>query len=856
MQFVGPVEQQWKDAVTAAGGELHDYIPDFAFIVRLDATSKDSVSQLPFVRWVGAFQPAYKLSHEAMGLAAQSKAQRLTLNVLAFSGSNDGVVNTLPGVKLMSRSVNSFDVVLRIELDSNYLVNLAQLDAVSWIEQYHEPVVYNDQMRGVTGVNQLWANGTTLYGQGQTVAVADTGLDTGSTSSLSPDFSGRLDHVYALGRTNDWSDPDGHGTHVAGTVLGNGVRSGSNPSTHSYTTSFAGMAPEAHLDFQSIMDAGGGLGGIPADLNTLFQQVYDVGARIHTNSWGANLDGEYDTMAQEVDQFTWNHPDMTILYAAGNSGVDNDSNGVIDLGSVGSPASAKNDITVGASENNRPPNGGACEAAATGLANCQWGQFTWGGGVVYSAAPISGDYISDHTNGMAAFSSRGPDLDGRIEPSISNAGTNVISVRSQDPSDTGTGWGLYNQYYLYDGGTSMATPGSAGAAALTRQYLARLGYSDPLASLIKATMMNIATDMAPGQYGTGATQEMGARPNNVEGWGRINLLNALDPPASIHETFNQNLSLNTGTTTNLAYYVSAAGHSLHITLAWSDYPGTPDAASELVNDLDLTVIGPGGTYHGNGVSTGDRVNNVESVDLSSAPVGNYTIRITGHNVPHGPQPASLVVWGAALPGGGPTNTPAPPSPTPPCAVPFVDIQGNIFYQSIVHLYCSHVVSGTDSTHFSPAGTSTRGQFAKVIVLGFGIANYTPSGGQDFSDVAPSYFAYAYIEAGYHAGVLSGFDATTCANSGAIYPCYIPNRAITRGQITKLVVNAAGYALYTPTGGAQTFSDVPPSNIFYASIETAHHKGVINGYTDGTFLPNANVRRDAMSQIVYKAITTP
>ena len=168
-----------------------------------------------------------------------------------------------------------------------------------------------------------------------------------------------------------------------------------------------------------------------------------------------------------------------------------------------------------------------------------------------------------------------------------------------------------------------------------------------------------------------------------------------------------------------------------------------------------------------------------------------------------------------------------------------------------------MVNGTDAAHYSPAGTSTRGQFAKVVVLGFSLPFYTPSGGQqDFADVPSSYFAYLYIESGFHAGILSGFDQASCQAAGQLYPCYLPNRPITRGQLTKLVVNAAHYPYYTPTGGQQTFTDVPPSNVFFVSIETAHYKEVINGYPDGTFRPNNNIRRDEMAQIVYKGVTTP
>ena len=107
---------------------------------------------------------------------------------------------------------------------------------------------------------------------------------------------------------------------------------------------------------QSTLDSSGGLGGIPADLHDLFQPPYDNdGARVHTNSWGATTPGiAYDASAREIDDFVWNHQDLVICFAAGNDGSDGNANGVVDAGSVGSQSAAKNCITVGASESNRP----------------------------------------------------------------------------------------------------------------------------------------------------------------------------------------------------------------------------------------------------------------------------------------------------------------------------------------------------------------------------------------------------------------------------------------------------------------------------------------------------------------------
>jgi hypothetical protein len=58
-------------------------------------------------------------------------------------------------------------------------------------------------------------------------------------------------------------------------------------------------------------------------------------------------------MAQDVDEYIWDHPEFTILFAAGNQGIDSNNDGVVNLNSITPPGTAKNSLTVGASENNR-----------------------------------------------------------------------------------------------------------------------------------------------------------------------------------------------------------------------------------------------------------------------------------------------------------------------------------------------------------------------------------------------------------------------------------------------------------------------------------------------------------------------
>ncbi len=139
----------------------------------------------------------------------------------------------------------------------------------------------NDVAKGYMDVDDLWNLG--YDGSGQIVGICDTGFDTGvNDSTMHLDFQGRIDAIYALGRSTA-DDPHGHGTHVAGSVLGDGARSNGQ---------IKGMAPAAHIVFQSVLDSQGGLGGLPTDLNTLFAQAWTAGARIHTNSWGAAVNGD------------------------------------------------------------------------------------------------------------------------------------------------------------------------------------------------------------------------------------------------------------------------------------------------------------------------------------------------------------------------------------------------------------------------------------------------------------------------------------------------------------------------------------------------------------------------------------
>ncbi len=616
VQFMGYIRDEWKQSVRDTGAVIFDYVPNNAFVVRMNASVKAKVEALDVVQWTGIYQPAYRISP----VLQTGRAAGENITVLLFDAEDrkriSEEITGLGGAVLESAGDR-----IRVHADRSKIPDIAVINGVSWIEKYVHPVVFNDVAANITGVYTV-RNTHGLNGSGQIVAVADTGLDTGiDDATMHDDMEGRIVQIYDIVGDGAADLYSGHGTHVAGSVLGNGSRSGGQ---------FKGMAPGATLVFEAMGDSTDGL-YLPVPFTSLFQMAYSSGAKIHSNSWGFfGVPGDYLTYSRDVDDFVWSNPDMLIVFAGGNDGVDANSDGIVDQGSISPPATAKNVLAVGASENYRPLIAG-----------------TYGGAwpLDFPANPISADKMTDDVSGLAAFSSRGATDDGRIKPDVVAPGTYVISARSSVA--TSVLWGDYDAYYRYSGGTSMSTPVVAGMAALVRQYYVQNESIAPSAALLKATIINGADNMTPGQYGTGATQEIQRRPDSAQGWGRINLSNSLFPVAPRTMHYHDNTTgLSTSQSWNTRYYVNDSSESLRVTLVWTDYKGNPAAVNQLVNNLTLNVTTPSDSrYFGNG---GDGVNNVEEVELFSPQVGWYDIRVEGTNIPQGPQPFAIVMSGALV----------------------------------------------------------------------------------------------------------------------------------------------------------------------------------------------------------------
>ena len=166
------------------------------------------------------------------------------------------------------------------------------------------------------------------------------------------------------------------------------------------------------------------------------------------------------------------------------------------------------------------------------------------------------------------------------------------------------------------------------------------------------------------------------------------------------------------------------------------------------------------------------------------------------------------------------------------AAPFPDVPANHWAVSYIeNLVARGILAGYTDGTFKPSNTITRAEIAKMVAVAKGLGTAT---GSSFSDTS-GHWAVGYIEAIKTAGYINGYPDGT----------FRPNNNISRAEIAKIVVLAAGFTIDTSGAG---FSDIAGH---WASdyILTAANRGVVGGYTDGTFRPNNSATRAEASKMV-------
>jgi hypothetical protein len=621
VQLDGPITEEKRYELTSRGAQIMDYIPNYAYLVRMSEASRQAIQALDAVTYVGLFQPAYKLAPD---LPTTLGAQEV--NILLFTGENarefmEDLRNGF-GAEIIETGADKWQTVISARIDGGRLAEIANLSEVRWIEPRLPIEFYNNQAQWVCqdyiqDVRRIWyVNGTDntqgirCLGQSQVTGTSDGGIDVNHYAFQDPavpiaNFGQYPTHrkliAYLQGSlAATFGDPVNpwHGTHTAGTVCGND--SGGGSSTRNAN---CGMAPYAKHWFVDVGNTNATAVYAPGSHGEMWGRAYTGNAggacRIFSQSWGTSAScyfGVYDGQARSWDAFMWDHKDFLGFQSVGGNANAN---------TIGPPATAKDIVSVGAVGNGSP------------------GAMT-----------------------RQSYSSQGPTRDGRRKPTIMTPASGIMSAQG----------GTANSYWSMSG-TSMATAAAAGQCALIRQYFTEgwypTGTKNPANGIIPSAALMKAVLVSSGD--TVATMY----PNNAYGWGRINLWNTLHFTGATSNNpcwvADERDGLNTSQYREYTIPVQT-GAPFKVALVWTDYPGGHGANPTIVNNLDLLVTDPFGTsYKGNVFRTGGGQSdtggtadnrNVEEVVRLRAPVaGNYTIRVSGANCPMGPQDYAVVVTG-------------------------------------------------------------------------------------------------------------------------------------------------------------------------------------------------------------------
>ncbi|HOX03978.1 MAG TPA: S8 family serine peptidase [Candidatus Paceibacterota bacterium] len=425
VQARGPIDPAFRRQLEEAGARIVSYIPHNAYLVRVDASGARRLSGMDRTQAVLPFEPYYKLEPELLSWAVNGRSlpDATQLELVLFEDAAEAGLAALRdlGIEPGEPVRTPFGPRVAVAPPATDWLAVARLDAVQTVEVRRSRAWANDLARPrlgaapdpVADTNYLGLTGTNVL-----VSINDSGID-----ATHPDLAGRV----RAPSPASLIDRVGHGTHVAGTIAGNGAQSATvtNAIGSPTNANFRGMAPAAAL-FILPVDLTAG----PQSTDPYLQEsAARTNAFISNNSWNYTGVFDYDSSAASYDAATRDalpgepgSQPVLFVWAAGNEGTGDVDGSGGQPDTILSPATAKNVITVGALDHYRQITN---EVASTGA-----------DGLTSTNQPFLAS--TDSATQVAPFSGRGNvgiGLEGefgRVKPDVVAPGAFVVSARSKD----------------------------------------------------------------------------------------------------------------------------------------------------------------------------------------------------------------------------------------------------------------------------------------------------------------------------------------------------------------------------------------------------------------------------------------
>lgn len=311
-------------------------------------------------------------------------------------------------------------------------------------------------------------------------------------------------------------------------------------------------------------------------LDETMDLVNNNGVLITNSSYSDGCNRGYSGNTRNVDQQMFQNPELLHVFSAGNDG--------------------ESDCDYGAGPN--------------------WGNITGGHKIGKNVIAVAN---LNNLNVVESSSSRGPAFDGRIKPDIAANGFGHVST-------------IEAQGYEPFGGTSAAAPVVAGISSMMYQAYRDVHGETPKAGLIKAILLNTATDL--GNKG----------PDFIFGWGSINAHKAA---TAIEEGRFLAGKIDQEQTIIHDIEIPANVKEVRIMTYWPDRNGTTSNEKHLINDLNSTltlgteeflpwVLDPTpdpAKLDAPATKGFDNLNNMEQIAIDNPAPGNYQLKIKGDYIP-------------------------------------------------------------------------------------------------------------------------------------------------------------------------------------------------------------------------------